>query len=218
MKKFRAGAADLQKAKRRGKRPSLPFVYSDEVWTGIEYQVAASLIYSGFIDEGLTLVRAVRERHSGFNRNPWDEFECGHHYARAMASWAVLLALSGYHYDGIVHSLSFSPRIRKKDFSTFWSAGTGWGNFRIRGRNVLLKVAYGNLRLSSLGLSSGLNFRRLRSIKLNTEKKRPSLWKRKGFCASLLKRLWNSRGEMSSRLSSKSTFTDSCFYKTGVLL
>ena len=28
----------------RGGKPTLPFVYSDEVWTGIEYQVASHLI------------------------------------------------------------------------------------------------------------------------------------------------------------------------------
>ena len=31
----------------KGGRPPLPFVYSDEVWTGIEYQVASHLIYEG---------------------------------------------------------------------------------------------------------------------------------------------------------------------------
>ena len=63
-----------------GSRPKLPFIYSDEVWTGIEYQVAAHCIYEGLVDEGLTIVKAVRERHDGFKRNPWNEVECGHHY------------------------------------------------------------------------------------------------------------------------------------------
>ncbi|MDH7561587.1 MAG: GH116 family glycosyl hydrolase [bacterium] len=69
-----------------GKRPLLPFVYSDEVWTGIEYQVAATLIYNGWIDEGLSVVKGARDRYDGLRRNPWEEIECGHHYARAMAS------------------------------------------------------------------------------------------------------------------------------------
>ncbi|MFQ5791573.1 MAG: GH116 family glycosyl-hydrolase [Acidobacteriota bacterium] len=80
----------------RGNRPLLPFVYSDEVWTGIEYQVAAHLIYEGFVDEGVNIVRAVRNRYDGERRNPWNEVECGNHYARALASWSVLLALSGF--------------------------------------------------------------------------------------------------------------------------
>ena len=65
----------------------------------IEYQVAAHCIYEGLIDEGLAIVRGVRDRHDGAKRNPWNEFECGHHYARAMSSWSLILALSGYHYD-----------------------------------------------------------------------------------------------------------------------
>jgi uncharacterized protein (DUF608 family) len=77
----------------RGQRPLLPFVYSDEVWTGIEYQVAAHLIYEGSVEEGFRIVRAVRNRYDGERRNPWNEVECGNHYARALASWSLLLAL-----------------------------------------------------------------------------------------------------------------------------
>jgi len=135
-----------------GDRPALPFVYSDEVWTGIEYQVAASLIYAGLVQEGLSIVETVRERHKGFNRNPWDEFECGHHYARAMASWAVLLALSGVQYDGISHSLSFAPALSGDLFRTFWSCGTGWGSFTMEANQVRLRVEKGVLRLGRLRL------------------------------------------------------------------
>ena len=112
-----------------GGRPKLPFVYSDEVWTGIEYQVAAHLIYEGYVDEGLAIVKAVQERHDGYRRNPWNEVECGHHYARAMASWAVLTALSGFRYDlvGSTPSIGFDPKINSDDFSTFFSTGTCWG-------------------------------------------------------------------------------------------
>jgi len=136
-----------------GNRPALPFVYSDEVWTGIEYQVAATLIYNGWIDEGLTLVKAVRDRYNGLHRNPWDEEECGHHYARAMASWAVLLALSGYHYDGVNGEMGFAPVINNKDFYCFWSTGSGWGTFqqKISSQQSSLKVEvkYGGLVLNS---------------------------------------------------------------------
>src|SRR6185312_893520 len=69
-----------------GGRPSYPFPYADEVWTGIEYQVAAHMIYEGLVSEGLEIVKAVRDRYDGEKRNPWDEVECGHHYARAMSS------------------------------------------------------------------------------------------------------------------------------------
>ena len=54
----------------RGDKPTLPFVYSDEVWTGIEYHVASHLIMEGFVTEGLTIVKALRSRYDGKTRNP----------------------------------------------------------------------------------------------------------------------------------------------------
>ncbi|REE86128.1 uncharacterized protein (DUF608 family) [Paenibacillus taihuensis] len=113
-----------------GGRPKVPFVYADEVWTGIEYHVAAHLIYEGMIEEGLTIVKAVRDRHDGYRRNPWAEEECGYHYARSLASWAVLLSLSGFTYDMREGTISFAPVIEQDDFSCFWSTGTAWGTYR----------------------------------------------------------------------------------------
>ena len=115
-----------------GGRPRLPFVYSDEVWTGVEYQVAAHLIYEGLVEEGLTIVKAVRERHDGYRRNPWNEVECGHHYARSLASWALLPALSGFKYDMVAGKISFAPVIQQDDFRAFWSTGKAWGIYRQR--------------------------------------------------------------------------------------
>jgi hypothetical protein len=110
-----------------GGRPRYPFPYADEVWTGIEYQVAAHLIYEGLVDEGVNVVRGLRARHDGVRRNPWDEFECGHHYARALASWSLLLALSGYRYSAPAQRLGFAPRVNAEDFRCFFSTGSGWG-------------------------------------------------------------------------------------------
>jgi len=113
-----------------GGRPKLPFVYSDEVWTVIEYQVTSHLIYEGYVDEGLTIVKSVRERHDGYRRNPWNEVECGHHYARSMASWGLLLALSGFKYDMLRGTISFRPVINEENFTCFWSTGKAWGIYR----------------------------------------------------------------------------------------
>src|SRR5206468_9736057 len=112
-----------------GGRPRYPFPYADEVWTGIEYQVAAHCLYEGLIEEGLRIVQAVRDRYDGAKRNPWDEVECGHLYARAMSSWSLLLALSGFHWDATTGTLAFAPKVRADDFRCFFSTGTGWGTF-----------------------------------------------------------------------------------------
>lgn len=116
-------------------RPRFPFVYSDEVWTGIEYHVAAHLIYEGWVEEGLKVVEALRARHDGIARSPWDEVECGHHYARTMSSYAVLLALSGQYGDISRGTLSFNPVLAASTeanrFSTFWSNGKAWGTYTL---------------------------------------------------------------------------------------
>ncbi len=137
-----------------GERPALPFVYCDEVWTGIEYQVAAHLIYEGLVDEGLTIVQAVAERYSGYNRNPWNQIECGNQYARAMASWSVKLALDGFTYSAPERRLGFAPKINPRDFRTFWSTGTAWGEYRQNlneGRFELI-VLYGCQTIQHLDL------------------------------------------------------------------
>ena len=113
----------------RGGRPRYPFPYAHEVWTGSEYQVAAHLVWEGLLAEGLTLVRSARERYDGERRNPWDEIECGHHYARAMSSWSLLLALSGYRYSAPRRSLGFAPRLWPEDFRCFFTAGEAWGSY-----------------------------------------------------------------------------------------
>ncbi|MBD2870608.1 hypothetical protein IDH41_18665 [Paenibacillus sp. IB182493] len=134
-----------------GGRPKLPFVYAQEVWSGIEYQVAAHLIYEGFVEEGLTIARAVRERYDGYRRNPWDEVECGHHYARSMASWALLLALSGFKLDMGEGTMSFRPAISEDRFSAFWSNGKAWGIYKQQRDPVTgqlereVEVLYGSL-------------------------------------------------------------------------
>lgn len=115
-----------------GGRPRLPFVYCDEVWTGVEYQVATHLIYEGMLKEGLDIVKAVRDRYDGIKRNPWNEVECGHHYVRSLASWGLLPALSGFRCDMTRGRISFSPAINAVDFSCFFSIGKAWGVYRQR--------------------------------------------------------------------------------------
>ncbi len=130
-----------------GGKPLLPFVYSDEVWTGVEYQVAASLIWHGYVNEGLEIARAVRNRYRGYNRNPLGEIESGRYYARSMSSWALLNALSGCNYDGVNETISFHPKINQEDFFTFWTSGSAWGSFSVENKAVTLRVEYGQLPL-----------------------------------------------------------------------
>lgn len=133
----------------RGGRPDLPFVYCDEVWSGIEYQVASHLIYEGLIEEGLTIVRGLRARYDGERRNPWNEMECGSHYARSLASWSLLLALSGFECDLTMGFLAFKPALDTRPFRCFWSTGTGWGSIQYTTDDVTLHCLYGSQSIKS---------------------------------------------------------------------
>ncbi|HXC37260.1 MAG TPA: GH116 family glycosyl-hydrolase, partial [Candidatus Acidoferrales bacterium] len=143
-------------------RPANVMLYSDEVWTGIEYQVAAHLIYEGFLEEGFSIAKGARDRYDGvprqpIARNPWCEIECGGHYARAMSSWSLLLALSGWKYDGPRGELSFMPCYRPENFKSFFTGPEGWGSVAQTwdGSQLRVEIAVqsGVLRLHSLEIS-----------------------------------------------------------------
>ncbi|HEU5485641.1 MAG TPA: GH116 family glycosyl-hydrolase [Microlunatus sp.] len=135
----------------RGGRPRIPFVYSDEVWSGIEYQVATNLIYEGLVDEGLEVVRAVRNRHDGIRRNPWNEAECGNHYARSLASWGVLIALTGAQWDAGTRVLRLAPRsaaVQGGAFQGLFTTAHGWGSCRVDRDGASLRLLGGTLELA----------------------------------------------------------------------
>jgi len=145
-----------------GGKPTLPFPYSDEVWTGIEYQVASHLIEEGFLAEGLTIVKAARSRYDGHVRNPWNEYECGSYYARAMASYALLGALSGFRYSAPTRTLWMGPKLKSDPFRTFFSAATGFGVITVSKESVAIEMIEGELAVDTLCLTRGGEFRTLR--------------------------------------------------------
>lgn len=133
----------------RGGRPAIPFVYSDEVWTGVEHQVAASLVYAGRPDDALRLERTLRRRYDGSARSPWNEIECGNHYARSLASWGLLLAFSGAQWDAPTRTLSFDP-VGDGPFRSLFTTGSAWGRVEIDGDVIVLHLDGGTLRLDRL--------------------------------------------------------------------
>ena len=133
----------------KGGALSLPFVYSDEVWTGIEYQAAAHMMLMGLVNEGLDVVRAARDRYDGRVRNPFNEYECGHWYARAMSSYALLQGLSGARYDAVEEVLYVEPRV-KGDFRSFLSTATGYGIVGVKRGKPFLDVKSGNIKVKEI--------------------------------------------------------------------
>ena len=131
----------------QGNRPLRPFPYFSEVMTGFEYTAAVGMIYEDQIEEGLEIIKNIRERYDGLKRNPFDEAECGHHYVRAMASWAGVLAWTGQEYDGRNGKLSFS---KISHIPTPWFVGDSWGTITEKDGKIALEICEGILNLSTI--------------------------------------------------------------------
>lgn len=137
-----------------GELLDFPFPYYTEVMTGFEYSTAVHLIYEGMKEQGLSVFEAIRNRFDGKKRNPFDEGEFGHRYARAMASWAGILAWTGFQYSAIDHKMSFNDL----SGTNFWSNGYSFGTINISKQKqktlITIKVIEGNIKLDSFALTT----------------------------------------------------------------
>ena len=149
--------------------------YLNETMNGFEYQAAAHMIAEGMVKEGLAVIRTIDDRYDGNKRNPFDEVECGDHYARSMASFGALIAISGFKYHGPLGAIGFDPRITPEHFKAPFITAEGWGSYqqkfvisnlkseiqnskpKISHFKSTLTVKYGQLRVRtiSLGLPEG---------------------------------------------------------------
>jgi uncharacterized protein (DUF608 family) len=137
----------LMASYREGARPERPFPYFNEVMTGFEYTAAIGMIYEGMEDLGIKVISNIRSRYDGYKRNPFDEAECGHHYARAMASWAAILALTGQQYDGRTGTLTLKS-LGKKPLP--WFTGHAWGTISEVDSKIVINVKNGKIKISEI--------------------------------------------------------------------
>lgn len=131
-------------------RPVHPFPYFTEVMTGFEYTAAVGMLYEGMTVDGLLCIRNIRDRYDGLKRSPFDEAECGHHYARAMASWASVLALTGFEWSGVNNTMTFAPF----EGTYFWSNGYAYGTVTQvkseKDTKISVRVIKGSLNLKTV--------------------------------------------------------------------
>ena len=134
--------------------PTIPIPYCEECMTGFEYALAILMVACGFIEEGHTMVRAVRERYDGKKRNPYNEIECGSNYARSMASFALLPVYSGFTFDMTRGYIGFSP-VHSPRGQYFFSVGESYGVASLNESGTTLTILGNPLTLSSFGLVKG---------------------------------------------------------------
>lgn len=132
-------------------KPQIPISYCEETMTGFEYSFAGLLCSRGRVDDGIKVVKAIRDRFDGEKRNPWNEFECGSNYARSMASYALIPILCGFEFDMPHHYIGFRP-YKTDNFSCIWSLADAWGVFKIEKNTAEVSVYEGEITLSSIGL------------------------------------------------------------------
>ena len=121
---------------------------------GFEYQVAGHMLWEGLTLEGLAVTRAVHDRYHASRRNPWNEVECGDHYARSMASYGVYLAACGFEYHGPKGHIGFAPKLSPENFKCAFTSAEGWGSFSQKAESGKWKaeidLRWGSLRLKTM--------------------------------------------------------------------
>ncbi len=136
------------------KRHNIPIPYYQECMTGFEYSLAGLMISEGKIKKGETLIKAVRDRFNGKNRNPFNEIECGNNYARAMSSYALLPIYSGFKFDMVNNHIGFSP-LTKNNCSFMWSVKNSWGEVEFKDNLCVFKVYGEPITLQSFEIKKG---------------------------------------------------------------
>jgi len=155
-----------------GGRPDSPILYCDEIWTGMEYEIASFMIYEGDFEKATEIVTGARSRYSGNRKNPWSEIECGGHYARAMSAYALLLASSGFLVDN--NTLIIHPRVKTNPCTFFYTTGTSWGvlemNKMTRKTSLKLTLHYGKQEIKKIGIPAEKPQYKSISVNINKNK------------------------------------------------
>ncbi|WP_406683273.1 non-lysosomal glucosylceramidase [Seonamhaeicola sp. MEBiC1930] len=130
--------------------------YYNECMSGFEWQVSAHMIWEGMLEKGLAIGKAISDRYQPNLRNPYNEVECGDHYARALASYSAFMAMCGYRYNGPEGKLAFGPRMQQDNFKAAFTTAEGWGQFTQKVDTGILvagiELRYGKLELKEFAL------------------------------------------------------------------
>ncbi len=119
---------------------------------GFEYAFAGLLIAEGMVDEGLAVVRSVRDRYDGAHRNPWNEIECGSNYARSMAAFALLPIFSGFTFDMTKKRIGWHPIGDPGEYRYLFSLDAAWGTVTRSADGLTIELSGGALPVREIAV------------------------------------------------------------------
>lgn len=155
------GGAIICSYPKKENSPKIPILYTEECMTGFEYALAGLMIANGYVEEGETIVKAVRDRYDGEKRNPWNEIECGANYARSMASFALMTIYSGFSFDMTKKRIGFNPLTSTKS-RYLWGVADTWGKVDLTKKKHVLTVLGEELKLCSYTLPDGKTCKKIK--------------------------------------------------------
>jgi hypothetical protein len=122
-------------------------------WTGTEYYVAATMLAEGLVKEGFAVAKGVYDRHVAMGML-YNHIECGEHYFRPLAAWAMLPALQGLVYDKPRRALTIAPKTTGPRFDSLFILPGAWGRVQWAAAgtrvDIAISVEAGALPLRSL--------------------------------------------------------------------
>ena len=128
-------------------------VQMESNWSGIEYSFASFLLENDRYKEAAQIVETVERRHTQNGRR-FNHEECGEHYYRALASWAVLQSLTGLKADMPREKLSFSPAL--PELTAPWFVPGAYGKLSIADNKIRIECLGGSMKLKQLGIRTGM--------------------------------------------------------------
>jgi hypothetical protein len=120
-------------------------------WTGVELAFASFLIYEGFVEEAMRIIRLVdgRYRRAGLY---WNHQECGGHYYRAMSAWTIMNAFLGLTLNQ--GRIGFAPKVQSGEYKVLFAVNGATAHFIRNSGGVAIDVRSGRLDLRTLVLES----------------------------------------------------------------
>ncbi len=82
-------------------------------------------------------------------RNPFNQYECGSWYARALASYSLIQALTGVRYDAVTKTLHIESKVGR-NFRSFLSTASGYATVGLKNGKPFIEVKNGEIEVKEI--------------------------------------------------------------------